>query len=232
MKKTLLWVGLLIAFIAIYMFGYLAYHHFFRDKIQQNSEKRININIAKNYHSKKSAFNELIAYTSHLNSFPSITFLEDKNISCTLSNIVHIDTSYTDISFFTEFDPRAKNIRLLDEQVVQLQFPDTTITVPRWIWYFEGSKDIPGYDVVLDVLNIHEHQLDSLRTLLKNVDCEAIGIEDTGDIHLRFDGFEMCQYEYVISKDFNYDGYTQIDDNIYYGLNRSPLFCGNMIWNK
>jgi hypothetical protein len=115
-----------------------------------------------------------------------------------------------------------------------LKFHDTTFVLKHWYWNFVGGKGDEGYDFVLKKLGVDQRQIDTLRRLLLNVNCEAITIEENGGVRLRYDGNLFCQYEYIKPEKLTRlnNDLIFLDSTVFYVLTKSDLYCGDCLWQK
>lgn len=190
--------------------------------------------VINNCHKNKDNFINLSNYIDRniLSSFEEIEFLENGDIGCFLHGDLLSDSPayLVDLQFYSKSSYPIV-IDLLPKKQIQISLADTVMIFNNWLWYFEGRKNTNGFEFCLKYLNLTDVQVDSLRSLVSKVNCKAIEVSQNRDILLRFCGVGMCEIQYIISKNSNYldIGYAKIDSNIYFGLNKDSLLCGNCL---
>lgn len=237
MQKTLFIIRLVLYFsfsIAVCISLYAAYNNFIMPNRLAYSEEHVRKSIVNNYTSKKAAFKRLQNYAGGFRDIPYLFLLNNDRIRCRLRADSAGIWNEADISFWINNRPDIISVDLDSFKYARLTYPDTIINIPNWYWEFKGSKHDPEFSMILNVLNLSPIQFDSLSSLVKAVDCEAISISNSGDISLIFDGMEICHYGYEISThtDHTTFGYTKIDEMVYCGKHRHPMFCGSFWWRK
>ena len=239
-KDVIKWGGLLIL---IWTTLFFANEFFIRDWRIQYSEKRVQKSIVENYAGKEEQFRDLINYVRKLD-LPIMTdieftkgaiingFLNSSSIPDSLDvNLAAFNLTTYD---FEEGEIWPMEFEFLPDGKVKVDYGDSIMVTNNWYWSFEGGSDHPQFKKLIDYLGVTKNELDVLRSLTKEANCEAISINHDGSFSLRYDGIRFCQYEYLISKwklD-NYKNYIKLDDEIFYGLNHWDLFCGYVIFDK
>lgn len=239
-KKILKWVGLMLLIWIILFFANIFYIREWRVKY---SEQRVQKSIVKNYEDKKIHFDTLIESVRKLGitSITTIEFIKNNKINGYLnsssgSDSIRLNSMPFDLTVLNIEDERMvhSKFEFLPDGKVEISYGDTIIIANNWHWNFEGGTDNPQFKKFINFIGITNRELETLRGLIKNADCEAISINEDGSFSLRYDGFSMCQYEYFIprNKTNEYMGYSKLDEGIFCGLNRSNLFCGSLLYNK
>ena len=232
LRKTLKW--LLIIFLAWAGFT-LANDFIIRDLRIKYSEKRVRKNIVHNYNEHKSDFKNLIKFTKDLKPIREIEFRKNGEF---FSLITSDSFDYEGLNFplkTVDYEDLPKtDYHIGENRQAMININGTILKTYNWSWEFEGDSNNSEYLNFLDLIQMTKEQLDSLRILVENLNCEAITIHNDNSIALRYDGFSMCQYEYLINKEETRipEDYIQIEREIYFGENRSELFCGWMIYGK
>lgn len=239
-KKNLKWGGLIIL---VWIVLFLANTFYIRDWRVKYSEQRVQKSIVKNYEDKKEHFKTLIEYVRKLDiiSNTEIEFIKNNKLNCYLNSSSFSDSMQINaISYdLTLLDIEGEGMRqpefeFLQDGKAKVSYRDTIIVVNNWHWNFEGGSDNPQFEKFINYIGISKRELETLRSLIKEADCEAISFTEDGSFSLRYDGFSMCQYEYFIprNKMNEYTSFSKLDEGIFCGLNRWDLFCGSVIYNK
>ena len=239
-KKILKWGGL-ISLIWIIIF--LSNEFFIRDWRIEHSEQNVQKSIVKNYKDKEEKFERLIKYVRKLEITPiaEIEFIKNIKINSYLnspfnSDSISINTTPFDFTYYDFEDKKIKQaeFEFLHDGKARIGYLDTIIETNNWHWNFEGGNDNPHFEKFIGYLGISDSELERLRKLIKEANCEAISIYHDSSFSLRYDGISFCQYEYFIpnEKTSNYKDYYRLDDEIFCGLNRNKLFCGYVIYDK
>ena len=214
--------------------AYTAYEFIFYDWRVQYSEKRVKKNIVSNYKNNRKAFSDLIYCLDNTPAFPEIEFTK---------NGEYISTIYSDSSDQQCLEPSLHDpleaIQVLKfpehkNDYALLAFEENTSKHYCWNWTFRGDQKKPGFKKFCKLLQLTPGQLNKMKEMIDQVNCEAITLHQNNSISIRFDGHSMCQYEYFISTKDSLPPahYTQLDKNVYFGLNKSELFCGAVIYDK
>lgn len=84
--------------------------------------------------------------------------------------------------------------------------------------------------------NVTKDKQEKLTNLLRRANCDAILIEEDGDVRVVYDGTLMLfHYEYLFLKQENSpvsEYYLQLDKGVYCGFYDANLFCGLWFFNK
>jgi hypothetical protein len=239
-KKTLKWGGLIILVWIVFILANTAY---IRDWRIKYSEQRVQKSIVKNYEDKKKQFKTLIEYVRKLDIFlyTEIEFIKNGKIngyinSSFVSDTMQINSTTFDLNWLDIEDERMQHpeFEFLPDGKVKISYGDTIFETNNWFWNFEGTTNNPKFEKFINYIGISKRELETLRSLIREVDCEAISINENGSFSLRYDGFRACQYEYFIPTNTmnEYRGYSKLAEGIFCGLNRWDLFCGSVIYNK
>lgn len=240
-KKTIRWVGLIILSGVVFFLANTAY---IREWRVRYAEQRVQKSIVKNYEDKQEQFATLIEYVRKL-KIPSntrIEFTRRKYISGYINSpftadsmqidSIPLDLNLLDIEVERTLHPE---FEFLSNGRVKISYGDTVFEKNNWYWNFEGTTENPQFEKFINYIGISKSEFETLRSLTKDVDCEAISIIDgIGSFSLRYDGVVMCAYEYFIpgvSKN-EPKGFSKLDEGVFCGLNRCNLFCGSVIYRK
>lgn len=233
-----------VSFISlIWAVLFLANEFFIRDWRIQHSEQRVQKSIVKNYEGKEEKFEHLIKYIRKLEIIPKVEIEFTKNEiinsylnSPYISDSFRINTTPVNLGLY---DVEKNEIEYVEFEIspngkARIYYTDTIIEAKNWNWNFEGGDNNPQFEKFITYLGISKRELENLRKLIKEIDCEAISIYQDSSFSFRYDGFSLCQYEYYIPKRKvnSFKNYKKLNDNIFCGLNRNELFCEYLIYDK
>jgi hypothetical protein len=242
-KKIIKW-GLII--ILVWTFLILFNQFYIIDWRIEYSENRVQENIIKNYEGKEDKFEQVIEYIQVLDIKPpvEIEFIKNSRTrsyfnSPAVSDSASYNSAYFDLNYFNIIKGEKNeqmDFELLEDGKARISYADTVIETKNWHWYFEGGRGTPHYEKYLDYIGITEAELEVLRGLIFEINCEAIQIHTRNGFSMRYDGHGLCQYEYYIpavdSSRFKLMNEVRLSNNIFCGLNRSDIFCGYIIYDK
>jgi hypothetical protein len=189
--------------------------------------------VVQNYFKNKLYFEQIVSYVNNngIEPFSEVTFLNDSMILCYLYHSpIGVEPSCMIVDYL---ENDATNLRLLPNKEMEISFNDSLYILNSWSWLFEGSPVQKGYNIILEYLNISKKDIHTLGVLVKKSNCKSIGIDESGNIFLRFSENMMCRTDYIILKAGNSlnSDYIELDDNVCFRLQTDSLFCGECNWS-
>lgn len=224
--KTLLKWG--FAAFGIWLAGEVCYEGFIKKWRYDRAEARVKKSIVRNFEQRREAFRSLENYARQLEPMQEVEFLGRGKIRCCLRSdstapegVAPLDLAWDEFQF-------------LENQTVKVKFFETYFETKNWYWTFEGNKQHPHYQQFIKVARLSEARLDSLEFLLKNADCEAIEIYQNQKFSARFDGHWLSKFEYYFSDSLPEAllHYSKLDEDVFCGEFKQPLFCGRVLYKK
>lgn len=238
-NKKILKYGGIIFLLGIIIF--ISNELFIRNWRIKHSEERVQKSIKSNFQNKKEEFNMFkdFVQTLEINPVTEIEFLRGNKFSGDLSSHSMTDSIFNNsMQFYFSSDDYESDIdidfELSQNGIANVNYLDTTFETHNWIWNFKGNNKDKDFKKFIKYIGISEEELKSLRSKIKELDCEAIWVHKDKSISIRFDGFSMYQYEYYFPSEMNKvpSEYKKLDKGIYSGLYDNGLFCGWIIFSK
>lgn len=231
-KRILKWVGIGGMLLCTYL---VCNELFLRQWRLGYYERKLKTGIVKNYNDNKSQFIELKKYVKRLNLRPHtrIEFRKNNIIRGYVVNRPRINFLERSLHFFShspdDTDEFQSEFELLHNGNALIETKDGKIEVDNWSWNFEGDPNHEYYDKFLTYNNITNSELDTLRTLIKRVNCSEVTVHNNSSMTIYYqENYNQCHTKYYFTaEDFipNY-GYEKIENGTYHRV-LCGFYCGS-----